>query len=212
MTRPIICPWCGTNYADFRPNCKNCGGPIRLPEPPREASAPLEAAEPLLAPPPAPRPIADSYVWKLVGGDGSSILGFILTLIGGIFFIVGGGLTLGIVTAFIGIPFTLLGLVLGAGGAALLRTRYGVMQKLVNVLRHGQPTRGEIVSAEANYNVEVNGRNPWSIGYQFEVNGRDYSGKVSTLNEPGPQLQPGRAAYVLYLPESPELNALYPHP
>jgi hypothetical protein len=212
MTQPIICPWCGTNYADFRPNCKNCGGPIRLPEPPREVSTPLEAEEFLVAPPPAPRPIADSYVWKLMGGDGSSILGFIFALIGGIFFIVGSGLTLGIVTAFVGIPFTLLGLVLGAGGAALLRTRYGEMQKLVNVLRHGQPTRGQIVSAEANYNVEVNGRNPWSIAYRFHLNERDYTGKVSTLNAPGPQLQPGRAATILYLPELPELNALYPHP
>jgi hypothetical protein len=147
-----------------------------------------------------------------MGGDGSSILGFIFALIGGIFFIVGGGLTLGIVTAFVGIPFTLLGLMLGAGGAALLRTRYGEMQKLVNVLRHGQPTRGQIVSAEANYNVEVNGRNPWSIAYRFHLNERDYTGKVSTLNAPGPQLQPGRAATILYLPELPELNALYPHP
>ncbi len=212
MTQPILCPWCGTNYAAFRSNCKNCGGPMRLPEPPPTALAAVEAEPVLITPPPAPRPIADSYVWKLMSSDGSSILGFIFVLIGGIFFLVGGGLTLGIVTAFIGIPFALFGLAFGIGGLALLRTRYAEMQKLVNVLRYGQPTRGEIVSTEANYNIEVNGRNPWNITYQFQVNGRAYTGKVSTLNEPGPQLQPGRAACILYLPESPQVNALYPHP
>lgn len=181
---------------------------MRLPEPPA-----ISEAEPdLIMPPPAPRPIADSYVWKLMSADGMSIAGFVFALVGGIFFFVGGMLTLGIITAVVGIPFALLGLVSGAGGLALLRNRYDEMQKLVNVLRHGQPARGQIVSAEANASVTVNGRNPWNIAYRFQVNGREYTGQVSTLNVPGPELQPGRPTTILYLPESPEVNALYPHP
>lgn len=208
MAQIIICPWCGTNYAAFQPNCKNCGGPMRLPEPPA-----ISEAEPdLIMPPPPPRPIADSYVWKLMSADGMSIAGFVFALVGGIFFFVGGMLTLGIITAVVGIPFALLGLVSGAGGLALLRNRYDEMQKLVNVLRHGQPARGQIVSAEANASVTVNGCNPWNIAYRFQVNGREYTGQISTLNVPGPELQPGRPATILYLPESPEVNALYPHP
>lgn len=181
---------------------------MRLPEPPA-----VSAAEPvLITPPPPPRPIADSYVWKLMGSDGMSIVGFVFALIGGIFFIIGFGLTLGIITAFVGIPFALFGLAFGAGGLALLHSRYNEMRKLVNVLRHGQPVRGQIVSAEANTSITVNGRNPWNITYKFQVNGREYAGKVSTLNVPEPELEPGRPATILYLPESPELNALYPHP
>lgn len=181
---------------------------MRLPEPPA-----ISEAEPaLIMPPPAPRPIADGYVWKLMSADGLSITGFVFALMGGIFFFVGSMLTLGIVTAVVGIPFALLGFVAGAGGLALLHNRYNAMQKLVNVLRYGQPTRGRIVSTEANISVTINGRNPWNIAYQFQVNGREYTGKVSTLNVPGPELQPGRPATILYLPESPEVNALYPHP
>lgn len=181
---------------------------MRLPEPP----AVPETEPALIMPPPPPRPIADSYVWKLMSADGLSITGFVFALIGGIFFFVGGMLTLGIITAVVGIPFALLGLAFGGGGLVLLRNRYEEMQKLVSVLRHGQPTRGQIVSAEANTSVTINGRNPWKITYRFQVNGREHAGQVSTLNVPGPELQPGRPATILYLPESPELNALYPHP
>ncbi len=26
----VICPWCGTNYPAFQPNCDKCGGPLQL--------------------------------------------------------------------------------------------------------------------------------------------------------------------------------------
>ncbi|MCS6910830.1 MAG: DUF3592 domain-containing protein [Anaerolineales bacterium] len=212
MAQPILCPWCGTNYTAFRPNCKNCGGPMRLPQP----LAVSEAEPALVMPPPAPRPIADGYVWKLMSAVGLSITGFVFAVISGTFAVLGSILTLMsdtvIVVAVVGIPFVLLGFVAGAGSLVLLHNRYNEMQKLVNVLRHGQPTRGRIVSTEANISVTINGRNPWNIAYQFQVNGREYTGKVSTLNVPGPELQPGRPAIILYLPESPEVNALYPHP
>ena len=69
-----------------------------------------------------------------------------------------------------------------------------------------------MVSVEQNYNVRVNGRNPWKIAYRFSSPRGECAGEVSTLNPPGPNLQPGREVYVLYLPETPEINAIYPHP
>jgi hypothetical protein len=126
--------------------------------------------------------------------------------------IVGVPLTIGIITAFVGLPFAGLGIVvLGVGGLVLVR-RYGAARKTVSVLRQGEAARGQITDLEENLSVRVNGRHPWTITYHFQVNGQNYKGKVSTLNRPDPQLQPGKAAYVLYLPEAPELNALYPHP
>jgi hypothetical protein len=71
---------------------------------------------------------------------------------------------------------------------------------------------GQISQVEQNFQVRVNMRNPWVIWYQFHLGGQSYEGHVSTFNTPGPSLQPGQPAYVLYLPQSPERNVLYPHP
>jgi hypothetical protein len=60
--------------------------------------------------------------------------------------------------------------------------------------------------------VSVNGQYPWVIRYQFEANGQDHEGKVTTLNLPGQQLQAGRAVCVLYLPTAPKWSSIYPHP
>jgi hypothetical protein len=204
----ITCPWCGTHYAAFQSNCKNCGGPL---PPPAHAAAPEREAD-LMPPPPPPRPISDSYVWRLLAADGGAIVAGIFAMLGAIFMIVGVPLTIGIITAFVGLPFAGLGIVvLGVGGLVLVR-HYEAAQKTVSVLRQGEAVQGRILEVRENYNVTVNNRHPWTITYQFQMNGRDYEGKVSTLNRPDPQLRPQKTAYVLYLPEAPEVNTLYPHP
>jgi hypothetical protein len=209
----ITCPWCGTNYIKFQSNCSNCGGP--LPAPAESTATGLEtrfAEESLLAPPPPPRPISDRYAWRLMMNDGWAIAAMVFILMGVIFAPLGLALTLGIVTAFVGIPFGILGLMFLGGGAAIATWRYQEMQKIVGVLRVGNAVIGQIVQTEENLNVEVNGRHPWVIRYQFHLDGQTYEGKVSTLNTPGAALQPGKRAYVLYLPQMPGLNTLYPHP
>ena len=123
-----------------------------------------------------------------------------------------GGLTLGIITAFVGIPFLLLGLAFLGIGGWVLNWRYKETQKVVNVLRVGEATRGQIVELQENYSVRINGRYPWVIRYQFQVNGQNYEGKVTTLNTPGQQLQTGKTVYILYLPTAPQWNSIYPHP
>ncbi len=94
----------------------------------------------------------------------------------------------------------------------MLFWRYQEALKVVNVLRMGEATRGQVIDVNENYNVRVNGRNPWVIRYQFQANGQNYEGKVTTLNQPGPELQPGKPVCILYLPTSPNFNSLYPHP
>ncbi len=202
----ITCPWCGTHYAAFQSNCKNCGGPLPL------SAQPAAREADLLAPPPPPRPFSDSYVWRLLAADGGAIVAGIFAILGAVFLIVGVPLTIGIITAFVGLPFAGLGIMfLGVGGLVLVR-RYEAAQKTVGVLRHGEAARAQITSVEENLSVRVNRRHPWTITYQFQMNGQNYEGKVSTLNRPNPQLQPEKAVYILYLPDAPELNALYPHP
>jgi hypothetical protein len=135
-----------------------------------------------------------------------------LGFIGAIFFLVGALLTIGIITAFVGIPFALVGLALLGGGAGVTIWRYQVAKQTVEVMRNGQAVIGQIAGVDENLSVEVNGRHPWTITYRFQAVGRDYEGRVTTLHAPGPGLRPGRPGYVLYLPDDPRRNALYPHP
>lgn len=202
----ITCPWCGTNYLAFQPNCKNCGGTLPMPSP---TASP---ADELAPPPPAPRPVADSYAWKLLFADGWFIAGMVFSILGVVFGCVGLVLTVSLFAAMVGIPFVLMGVPFLGVAVAVLVWRYQIASKTVRVLQVGDAARGEILSTEINYNVRVNGRSPWNISYRFRVFGRDYEGRVTTLNTPGPQLQPGRAIYALYLPDAPENNVIYPHP
>ncbi len=209
----ITCPWCGTNYEMFQSNCQNCGGPLSVParNAPPSMNANLTEGN-LLVPPPPPRPIANRYVWKLLAMDGWAIASLVFGLLGAIFILVGVGLILGIITAFVGIPFAVLGLLFLVGGVALAVWRYQETQRVVGVLRTGEALEGQITHVEENLHVQVNGRYPWVIRYQFRLNGQTYEGQVSTLNTPGSALQPGQSACVLYLPEAPGRNVLYPHP
>jgi hypothetical protein len=205
----IICPWCGTNYLVFQSNCKNCGGPLQAVEVTAGSSV---STENIPTPPQAPRSISKSYVWRLLSTDGWAIAAFVFGLLGGIFSLVGAGLTIGIITAFVGIPFLLLGLVFLGIGGGILNWRYNETQKVVNVLRVGEATTGKIVEIQENYSVRINGRYLWVIQYQFQVNGQNYEGKVSTLNPVGEKLQIGKAVCILYLQTTPQSNSIYPHP
>ena len=205
----IICPWCGINYLTFQPNCNNCGGPLRAFE---DTSISSASTENIPTPPPAPRLISKNYIWRLLSSDGWSIAAFVFGLLGGIFSLVGAGLTIGIVTAFVGIPFLILGLVFLGIGGGILTWRYQEMQKIVNVLRIGEATNGIIAEIQENYSVRVNGRYPWVIQYQFQVNGQNYEGKVSTFNPVGGRLQAGETVCILYSPTAPQWNTIYPHP
>ena len=62
----ITCPWCGTNYTSFQPNCDNCGG--SLPLPPETAAVPSTRSLP--APPPPPRNVPRQAVWHILFSDG----------------------------------------------------------------------------------------------------------------------------------------------
>ena len=166
----------------------------------------------MLYPPPAPRPIASRYAWKLLVTDGWAIASFVFILLGVIFSLVGAPLALVVVTAFVGIPFVGLGLLLLVAGVILAVWRYRETQNMMDVLRIGEAVEGQIVQVEENLHVRVNMRHPWVIRYQFLVNGQTVEGQVSTFNPPGAALQPGRKAYVLYLPKAPRRNVLYPHP
>jgi len=206
MIKPAIsCPYCGTKYLTFQPNCSNCGASLPLPD---QASA-FDAGTP---PPAPPRDISDSYIWRLMQQDGWAIAALVFALLGIIFAPLGIILTVAIITAFVGIPFALLGVLFLAAGIAILVWRYQTAQMVVKVLRNGQAARATIADVHQNYSVQINGRSPWIIQYQFAVEGQNYGGSVSTLDAPDERLAKGNSAWVLYLPGAPQTSSLYPHP
>lgn len=203
----IVCPWCGTNYPVFQPNCQNCGGLLQA----EDITSPVSKEE-LPIPPAAPRLISNRYMWRLLFADGWWIAAFVFVLLGVIFSLVGTGLTLGGITAFIGIPFLLLGLTfLGVGGAVFV-WRYHKVHKVIRILREGDSSSGHITDLQENYSVTINGRHPWIIEYDYQVNGQTYAGRVTKMSYPGPQLQVGKAVRVLYLATEPKWSSIYPHP
>jgi hypothetical protein len=205
----ITCPWCGTSYLTFQSNCNNCGGPLQAVD---ETTGAALQAEDIPLPPSAPRPISNRYIWRLLSADGWAITAFIFGLLGLIFSVVGAGLTIGIITAFVGIPFLLLGIAFLGIGSGVCLWRYQIAQKVVDVLRTGEAARGKIVDVRENYSVSVNGQHPWIIRYQFQALGQALEGKIATMNQPGLSMQPGKAVCVLYLTTAPQWNSIYPHP
>ncbi len=204
----ITCPWCGTNYTVFQSNCSRCGGPIKAPS----VIVPARDDSQVEMPPPPPREISDNYRWKLMLADAWSMGAFIFALLGAIFTFVGFPLTVAIITAFVGLPFLGMGLLFLGGGGYVLYWRYQEALKAVNILKNGEAIIGQVTGTEVNYSVAVNGRNPLTIAYQFQVGGRDFQSKVTTLNHLNLSFQPGKPVCVLYLPGAPEYSSLYPHP
>jgi hypothetical protein len=164
-----------------------------------------------LTPPPSlpPRPTPSGFILRRMGSEGSTITGGIFGLLGFIFSFLGCGLSLAVVTLPVGIPFLLIGLAFLPIGAGLVIWRYQTASKVERALREGQAALGEITSVEANYSMQINGRNPWVISYRFQAVGTEYSGSLQTLTPPGERFQPGVPAYVVYLPEDPRANTLY---
>lgn len=204
----LTCPWCGTSDIEWRTNCKNCGGPL----PPRPEDL-ISAKDYLPAkPPPPPRDISDGYARKLMFTDALSIVSAIFSIIGGVFAFVGLILTILIVTAIVGIPFLGIGSVFMIFGIINLKNQWEKAKITVEVLRRGVGAEGMITEICQDYSVSVNRRHPYVINYSFLAGGHRYDASSRTYTSPMQKYTIGKKTWVLYLPENPEKNSLYPHP
>jgi membrane protein implicated in regulation of membrane protease activity len=204
----ITCPWCGTNYTSFQPNCHNCGG--SLPLPPEVTITP--SARSLVAPSPPPREVPRRALWHIMSSDYWADVGLILSLFGLVFALISIPVAVSLVTTCVGLPFLGLGLLLLCVGIAVLVGRCSMAQQTVEVLRQGEGVVGEIVSVVQNYQVSVNGRHPWTVEYDYEVEGRRYGAEVNTLSRPDLSKEPGSRVYVLFMRDDPSQSTIYPSP
>jgi len=197
----INCPWCGQRTQADALECHKCGGPLPS----------IRGDDPGPSPPLPPRQLPKGYKQRVFLKNSP------LSLIGGIFFIVG-------------LPFTIifplvsfftqewLFLIMGCGlgglfvalGAGMLL--FGIRSGLNKIRPYelGQATVGEIIDIHRDYSMMVNGRNPWRIYYQFETSTTPYEGSVLTWQNAERTHKVGNRVYVLYMLENPDQNALYP--
>lgn len=198
----ISCPWCGQRTLENAYDCRKCGGP--LPPPIGDDPGP--------SPPLPPRKLPSGYKRRMIfTNDAISLVGIIFLCV---------GLPLGTVFTILGVVipgmwlFTVIGGSIGGiftllGGAMAYFGIQNGLQK-VSTFEHGQATIGEVVDMFIDRTISVNNRNPWRIIYTFDVHGRPYHGKALSWQH-APQTQAvGNRIYVLYMPDDPEQNVIYP--
>jgi hypothetical protein len=203
----ITCSYCGTSYPTFQSNCTNCGG---LLSPPADNAASFSLDATLAEPPPTPRNEPHHFIWRIMLTEGWSIVAMVFLILGVTFTLVGAGLTLAIVTAFVGLPFLGFGILFLIASLPILLWRYHKAKQKLHVFQMGQHILGEITDVHQNFTVRVMGRHPWVIHYRFQTSGRDYEGQVTTLNREVAKYHPKQPVYVLYLSDNPQQNTTYP--
>ncbi len=205
----ITCAYCGTSHTTFQSNCPNCGAALPIPEQPSPNEFSFASDTKLTAPPPVPRNAPTNYIRRALFTSAAAITGLVFGILGIVFTLVGAGLTIAIITIFVGIPFLGLGLLFLVVGGGLLFWKYGQARQKLAIYQHGEATLGEIISVQENYSVRVNGRHPWIISYRFQAVGQTYEGKYWTLENAGASYHPTQQAYILYKLDNPAQNTLY---
>jgi hypothetical protein len=174
---PVICPWCGTRF-EIRPgtNCSNCGGPLPLPPGPDRGDAP----------PPAPRKFPEGYKLRMIFRNNWSMY------TGTIMFLFGLQGALGPIG--VGDIFPLIGLAMICNGF------YRANRKM-KVLEHGLAAEGSVLDAGENESTSENGRHPYFIKYEYEVNGKLCTGFMNCWDESSTSFKPGDPIWVVYIPD-----------
>lgn len=178
----------------------NCGGKL----PHRDLRSAGEA------PPQPPRQLPAEFVrrarqttrFELIFG---SIFGGVGLVLGLVFIPV--GLASGILVFLILGPLFLL--VFGGIGFGALAWGQRRSKRLLQALEEGVSAPGRIEEIYVDESVQVNGRSPWKVRYAFEAGGVRYDGAQQMWNR-DPALVPGTQVHVVYMPNDPGVNSVYP--
>ena len=189
----FTCGWCGTHYQTWQSKCASCGGTM----------PPLPGMTLSEEPPPAPRELPKGFATK------QKWLGNPLSMVGGIFMLVGGiqfAVFIFVLPLFSFIPLIFLGLgytIFHFGRKSALRT--------LNAFQHGRAVKGAITEVLLDTTIRVNGRHPWRIGYSFTAaDGQTHEGFARTFDSSAQERQRGQPLWVLVVDDQPEQNTIYP--
>lgn len=158
-------------------------------------------------PGPAPRPIP-SGTNGTAGGLVMMLVGSIFAAVATIMIFVGLGTFLaGNGEGLFMIFFPMIHLTIGVG---LLIVPLRGRSKRRELVRDGSVAVATIASTGYNRSVKINGRNPYQITFDFEVDGRKFSGKRSTMNKAVTRHSTNDRIWVIYEPEDPSHNMEWP--
>lgn len=74
----------------------------------------------------------------------------------------------------------------------------------------GRPAAARKLSFGEDYSARVNNRHPWKLTWELDVDGRRYTGSLSSMNrEDLAELASGEQVPVLYLDDDPKVNTAY---
>jgi|WetSurMetagenome_2_1015567.scaffolds.fasta_scaffold321772_1 hypothetical protein len=215
-TMTIHCPWCGSTHKEYTPTCSRCGGWMPAPQEAPEADAGHREKTPPLAPPPAPRQFAPDYFRRFLLTDQWVLVSGLFLFFAVVFTPLGLLMSLSKLIRSTGLIFLLIG---GSGlvlGALLAAYRYNEDKIYLRLLTSGDAVVGKVTEISENFLVSKGTRShsvhPFNIRYTFQVNGQEYRGRVEAFRPFRKALREGSATYVLYLPNSPWRNTLYPIP
>jgi hypothetical protein len=139
-------------------------------------------------------------------------------LFGTIFAVVGTALgvaflPVGIMTGMV--VFLILGtvflLVFGGIGYGVLLSGVRSSRIKLKALTDGLTASGTVDEIFLDSSIKVNNRSPWKVNYSFTVNGQRYTSGQHMWHADD-SLEAGFPIYVVYLPEDPGQNSIYPPP
>jgi hypothetical protein len=172
----VLCPWCKTYY-ETRPgtNCLNCGGALPPPPGPDRGDKP----------PATPRMFPKGYKWRILTANNWRMY-------------------IGAVIFFFTFPTSLTAIIFqlpfyGIGAMLIWHGYYKARQKL-DILEHGKTAEGLIVEAGENETMSVNEKHPYFIKYEYDVDGRKYTGSMNCFDEFATSFKAGDMVWVVYLP------------
>lgn len=80
----------------------------------------------------------------------------------------------------------------------------------IRAFTHGVVARGQVVRSGEDRSYEYNGKHPWTVDWEFEVEGERYTGSLSNMNHALlSHLATGTKVTVLHLRGAPKVNTLY---
>lgn len=153
-------------------------------------------------PPPAPRALPKGFAFRQRFSQN------IATILGGVLFVIGTPMTLGVLAqkpwaaAF---PALLM-----VGGFFSLRYGLKSAESVLRAFRKGVAVEGRIASVTIDTSQSINEKHPWKLVYHFEADGFENEGVLVSWDSTINNRSRGQPLWVLYVEIDPSQNTIYP--
>jgi hypothetical protein len=153
-------------------------------------------------PPPTPRVLPKGFALR------TRLTGNVATWVGLIFFTFG---SLMAVAIFFASPWaTLFPLFFALGGFGMLRLGLTQANNTLRAFRFGTAVAGQVHSVGLDSSNRINDQYARKLTYHFQIENQLHEGTLSSFDSTLSTRRSGQPLWVLYLPEDPTKNTLYP--